>query len=330
MENNQNNLNWQNVQASNSTWMFRNTNSNGQWSFLNKNNSWQVYQQNNSYNTVKSNQNVSSKVNISNTLIWNKNVVNSNMNWVNNQKLLINTDWQSNSRFLDIKYKIYTFIIFLILIWWYWYLFDAYQNYQLEVDNYKQKQEYFLTQGEKYKNYLLKKKFIEKVNQQSQQFVNCLDFDNDCDQLDKKILENKNIVKTYFELGKLQDTKMDIDEKKILKNLNEYLLIKNPFAQQKVRNWQFLWLEIWNPKQVQWKLYKVPVKMQIRFPNKDDVLSFLDNVEKKIFYTKLYGFDNAIAYKIDKVNYDIMNYEVSQDVNVELTAFFIKNYNNGK
>jgi len=57
------------------------------------------------------------------------------------------------------------------------------------------------------------------------------------------------------------------------------------------------------------------------FNDKDGLMSFIDNVEKKIPNQQ----DLRILYKIDKINYDIVNYDQPQDSSVFMYLYFYDN-----
>jgi hypothetical protein len=48
------------------------------------------------------------------------------------------------------------------------------------------------------------------------------------------------------------------------------------------------------------------------------LLSFVDNVEKRVLSDENY----RVLYKIDKVNYDIVNYVTQQQVDIDLNAYY--------
>jgi hypothetical protein len=65
----------------------------------------------------------------------------------------------------------------------------------------------------------------------------------------------------------------------------------------------------------------VPIELKITFNDKDGLLSFIDNVEKKIPNDQ----DLRILYKIDKITYDIVNYDQPQDSSVFMYLYFYAN-----
>ena len=104
----------------------------------------------------------------------------------------------------------------------------------------------------------------------------------------------------------------------MLANINEYLL-RDPVTQAK--NGLINQIAIGEPKQFFWNLYYVPLKLNVTFDTKDALLSFIDNVEKKV----LADINYRVLYKIDKVNYDIANYTTQQKVDIDLNAYYYTN-----
>jgi hypothetical protein len=56
----------------------------------------------------------------------------------------------------------------------------------------------------------------------------------------------------------------------------------------------------------------------VTFDTKDALLSFIDNVEKRVLSDSNY----RVLYKIDKVNYDIANYTTQQEVDIDMNAYY--------
>jgi hypothetical protein len=56
------------------------------------------------------------------------------------------------------------------------------------------------------------------------------------------------------------------------------------------------------------------------FENKDDLITFVDNIEQYIITEK----EDRILYTIDEVSYDIMQYDEKQSTKVSLTAYYFK------
>lgn len=87
-------------------------------------------------------------------------------------------------------------------------------------------------------------------------------------------------------------------------------------------------ISIGDPRQSVDHLYNVPVSLSVTFATKNDMLSFLANIEKRVFREvkedSMYSLGNVVLYKIDSLSYDIMQYETAQDVQIGLTAWYYK------
>jgi len=57
------------------------------------------------------------------------------------------------------------------------------------------------------------------------------------------------------------------------------------------------------------------------FQNKDDLLTFIQNIENHIFYNEQ-SIDNPLEYsalyKIEGMDYDVVNYKEEQEINISL------------
>lgn len=132
-------------------------------------------------------------------------------------------------------------------------------------------------------------------------------------------------VRSFLLLDTLQSAKMLIDEKKILTNINVFLLRSNPddpdgklgkpFGQIKS-------ISIGKEKKFLDNLFEVPIRTSIEFANKDALLQFIKNVELRIPWPRLSEY--RILYKIDSINYDLVRYYEDQQVDIVLKAYYFK------
>lgn len=74
---------------------------------------------------------------------------------------------------------------------------------------------------------------VENIEKTKATVVSCFNFQSSCDQVAPNILSQSGVIQRYLQLGTLSTDKMKIDEKKILKSLNEYVFQKNPFGNGK-------------------------------------------------------------------------------------------------
>lgn len=137
--------------------------------------------------------------------------------------------------------------------------------------------------------------------------------------------ENKkydfSIPLSYLQLNSLYNKKMPVDEKKVLKNLNEYLIKQDIEWTTRTRVWDILRISIWDPKAVtngDTHFFEVPVDVEIEFTSVDDLIWFLYNVEKKLIDN---GWDR-ILYKIQSVSYDVVSRDESQTTDISMLAYY--------
>lgn len=144
---------------------------------------------------------------------------------------------------------------------------------------------------------------------------------------------NLAIPLSYLQIHSLYNKKMDVDEKAILKNLNEYLIRHDISGQEKQSVGQILKISIWDPE-VLWEkkicntegkkkvcdanFFVVPVDVEIEFSTVWDLLDFLYNIEKKIVDKK----EDRILYKIQTVSYDIIANDEPQITDISMLAYY--------
>ena len=130
-----------------------------------------------------------------------------------------------------------------------------------------------------------------------------------------------SIPLSYLQLHSLYNKKMPVDEKRVLKNLNEYLIKKDILWWDKKRVWDILRIEIWEPENVNdWDehFFQVPVDVEIEFNTVDDLIGFLYNVEKKL----INEWEDRILYKIQAVSYDIVTNDEPQITDISMIAYY--------
>lgn len=115
---------------------------------------------------------------------------------------------------------------------------------------------------------------------------------------------------------------MGVDEKKILKNLDQYLIRSEPSSSSSPRNGEIHSIEIWSGTLINQKsqFYKIPISVKVVFPSKDELVSFVDNIEKYIISEP----NDRILYHIEEVSYDMMAYSESQETELKLVAYYFK------
>mgnify|MGYP001643172706 CR=1 FL=1 len=228
------------------------------------------------------------------------------------------------TRVVTAKYKVY--VIILLILWvllWSKYLPDAYAYYRSVQTNYQQKQTELIN---------LKQK-IEQLTQDKLQLLNLNKylffqfsliflhfFWKECSALPDNLKSNLWPAVSYLQMGNLSSEKMKIDEKKILKNLDQYLIKNNPAEKVSTPNGQIEEIEIWEPEPVAKDsvFFKLPIKIKVTFSDKDDLISFVDNIERFI----IPNAEDRILYQIDEVSYDMMAYDETQTTEIQLSAYY--------
>ena len=139
-------------------------------------------------------------------------------------------------------------------------------------------------------------------------------------ELNGKKIPDLSVPLGYLQLNSLFTPKMPVDEKKVLRNLNEYL-IKEGFSQSvAARNGDILTIRIGDPVPVKGSkvFFSVPVDVLIEFIRVDDLISFVYNVEKSLIRTS----DDRIRYKIQEVSYDIVTENQPQETQIKMLAYY--------
>jgi len=244
-------------------------------------------------------------------------------------------DVRNVPRFQDVRYKVYAFLMFLV----FWMVTFGYagiggwwEKAWMRIDSVSKQKELIVQQindindtRKRYDADIDLIKSLAWVLQQTDEvppIVLCLNRDQSCDALPPKIQANTWLVRAFAQLQSLDSAKMAIDEWKILKNINEFLLQRDPLERQVMYNGKMRSLSLGEPERVQWLLYKIPVTMDITFQSKDDVFAFLQNIEKRLHYTQEAGFQTNLVYHIKDFSYDVLNFHAPQDVRVVLDMFY--------
>ena len=154
---------------------------------------------------------------------------------------------------------------------------------------------------------------------------NCLNTKTSCSELPDtwKIWTwsyDLSVPVSYLQSNSLYNKKMPVDEKRVLKNLNEYLIKQNIWNDRK-KVWEILKIEIWDPKPVEWwnnHFFKVSLDVEIKFDTVGDLTGFLYNVEKKMIDNR----EDRILYKIQSVSYDVVTNDEPQITDISMLAYY--------
>ena len=171
-------------------------------------------------------------------------------------------------------------------------------------------------------DYQVTTEFIKKIEENKSEVITCINQETGCATLPEDIKTNMEAVKDYIQIGDLQKSKMDIDESKILKSINEFITkSSSSLANERKYNGNVTDISIGENEVLSNNITQVPINLTITFNTQDNLIDFLNNLENKVFYDQIDGLNNSILYKIQEIKYDIVNYKDSQDVEVLLYAY---------
>lgn len=228
-------------------------------------------------------------------------------------------------RFLSVRYKVYSLLAVTVLVLIYGPVMDAVQNTWAKresLDQIDTQITAIIARQEKYKQ---EEKMLTTIDAQRDILVNCINKESQCDQLDESITQNLSVVKTYIQLGNLTREKMDVDEAKILKIINEFLTQKDFLSSKRSYNGIVNDIVIGESSALENNIIKVPLSLRMTFDSKEDLLIFLENVENRVFTDSSSNSSVAVLFEIAEIGYDIVNYQDSQDVSIDLFAYAYKN-----
>lgn len=229
----------------------------------------------------------------------------------------------TNNRVVWVRYKFYSIVVLLLIfVLGYNYVLPAYESFQLkqiELSNSELQLSSFENKRIKYEANIW---LVDAIKNVEEQVVTCLNTLQWCKELPDLIKSNFSVVRSYLLLSEMTNEKMPLDERKILANIDWFLLKKDSLNENSSTvNWILNKISIWDKEKFNDNLYFVPIELKIMFDNKDGLMSFIDNVEKKIPTNP----DLRILYKIDKINYDIVNYDEAQDSSIFMYLYFYDN-----
>lgn len=228
-------------------------------------------------------------------------------------------------RFLGVRYKVYSLLVITVLVLIYTPVMDALQSTRANrqsLDQIDNQITMIIARQEKYKQ---EEKMLTTIETQRDILVNCINKESQCDQLDESISKNLPVVKTYIQLGNLTRDKMDVDEAKILKIINEFLTQKDFLSTKRSYNGIVNDIIIGDSAALENNIVKVPIGLRMTFDSKEDLLTFLENVENRVFTDNSNNTSVAVLFEIAQIGYDIVNYQDSQDVSIDLFAYAYKN-----
>lgn len=219
----------------------------------------------------------------------------------------------STARVVAVRYKIFAMVLFvvslIILLYAILPSWDSLQSVRSQLSTQDQTIQEF---ANKKKTYEVNSTFIKLIQSSESAIADCVNSRVGCANLDPKIKENFALARSFLLLSDLHDSKMEVNEKTLLKNINEYLL-QNSSAN--VQNISFGASEL-----IEGNLYSIPIQIRAEFTNKDQLFAFINRVDKEIPTSE----SLRVLYKLDEVSYDILHYNDAQSVDLSLQAFYYK------
>lgn len=271
----------------------------------------------------------------------------------------------TSARVVDTRYKVYMVVaLIFVFVFWFYVLQPAYDNYQTQQEKFETVESEVESLDNEISLQEMKMSLLNDINASSGSIVNCIDLEEDCDEIPSSIYTgNLVLAKDFLNMNNLNSDTMTIDEKSILINLNEFMLKYDPLNSAD-KNWVVQSIVIWEEENyeslyssltsnlwsnvnvisnegsitLQWwdesmdlELIKfLPISLSIEFENEEAIISFIKNVENFVVPDEEESGmtttkqDNRLMYIIDNISYDITNYEETQVADLEMYIFYTK------
>lgn len=229
----------------------------------------------------------------------------------------------SVERVVTAKYKVYVIILLIFgVVLGLTILPNAWKNLQATQEKFALQQQENALLEQKIHALTAQKKNRKLIDKAQQQIIHCINTDKACATLQEKLQDDWQAALSYLQLGNLSSEKMGIDEKKILKNLDQYLIKNDPDADHSSRNGDIQSIEIGQEHllDAQTQLYQLPLLITVAFDDKDDLVSFVDNIEQYIIPEP----QDRILYSVQELSYDITAYDKRQETEIWLLAYYFK------
>ena len=236
----------------------------------------------------------------------------------------------SKIRVVTAKYKVYIVLVLIfICVLLFEYIPDIKKSYNWKKDSYSQVQAQLRSVEDEIKKAENNKQYLSEIKDNEESLKTCLNERNRdvCLSLPESWMvwewDEKqydfSVPLSYLQVHSLYSNKMPVDEKKVLKNLNEYLIKQDILWGTKSRVGDILKISIWDPTSIKDDhFFSVPVNVTIEFKTVWDLTWFLYNVEKKL----VDNWENRILYKIQSVSYDIIANDEPQVTDISMLAYY--------
>lgn len=238
----------------------------------------------------------------------------------------------SKIRVVTAKYKLFTVLLIIVIcVLWFVKIPQLKSSYDDKQNKYQEAQSQLSAVNIQIKEAKDNNNFRQEIEDNEQPIIDCINDTWTCAQLPDN-LKRKTwtwekdysytiVPASYLQVHSLHAPKMAVDEKRILRNLNEYLIKQEFWWNPKERVWDILRISIWDPDVIYNSdnhFFEVPLDLTIEFENIDWLMGFLENIEKKIIDTT----EDRILYKVQAVTYDIIANDEPQTTDIEILAYY--------
>jgi hypothetical protein len=144
--------------------------------------------------------------------------------------------------------------------------------------------------------------------------LNCVNWQQ-CEDIEVGLLDRVDLLRSFLMIDHLTTDKLSFDQKFVLRNINEFLATQ--IGRGELVDIQDI--TFGTPEEVmpEYKLFKVPVNLTVSYFVNNDFMAFLHNIETKI------SPELPVMWRIEAVNYDIVNYLEAQQVAMSLSLYYI-------
>ena len=238
----------------------------------------------------------------------------------------------SKIRVVTAKYKVLIVILLIIIgILWLIRIPELKNAYNAKQSTYNDLETQLSSINIKIKEANDNNNFRKEIEESEQSIVDCINDQKTCADLPDNLKEQvwswekdysyAKVPVSYLQVHSLFAPKMAVDEKRILRNLNEYLIKQEFWGNPKDRVWEIMRISIWDPTEIyssNQHFFEVPLDVTIEFENIDWLMGFLENIEKKIIDTA----EDRILYRVQAVTYDIIENDEPQTTDIQILAYY--------
>lgn len=233
------------------------------------------------------------------------------------QEQTITISKSQEKRFNNMKYKVYTFIMASLLLLVYSPISDAIMETWDKWESIQTMDETIERRRNDQRRYTATTDFIKQVDAHKDTIITCINSSQKCEELPDTINAQIDSIRAYLQMGSLHKDKMEVNESKILKSLNEFLTqTSDSTDNERKYNGTITNILIEDNVLLENNILQVPMHLTITFDGQEHLIDFLKNLEKRIFYDQIEWLNNSILYQIQEIKYDIVNHQTEQDVEV--------------